>query len=92
MKTLIATSGNVLAGPDGEGGYEPLVEVVLILSEPRYESDAGGYVKRHTASDVRFGSSPDALRKMAATLAKLADTADAELAEFVQKCKGGAGS
>jgi len=83
MKTLIATSGNILAGPDGEGGYEPLVEVVLITSEPKYEADAGGFVKRSSVSDIRFGSAPKTLRKVAAELVKLADEAEKELAAFV---------
>ena len=87
MKTLIATSGNVLAGPDGDGGYKPLTEVVLLFSEPTYEADAGGYTKRHAVSVVRFGATPDALRKVAKQLVKMADEAEHMLDEFVVKCK-----
>lgn len=88
MKSVVGTSGNVLAGPDGEGGYEPLCEAVLVLSEPRYEADAGGYVKRHVPSEVRFGGTPDSIRKVAEALTKLADAADREWAEFVSKTSG----
>lgn len=82
MKTLIATSGNVLIGPDGEGGYEPLVEVVLIVSEPKYEADASGFVKRSALADIRFCGTPDTLRKVAAALVKLADEAERGSAAF----------
>jgi len=89
MKTLIATSGNILAGPDGEGGYEPLVEVVLITSEPKYEADASGFVKRSSVSDIRFGSTPKTLRRVAAELVKLADEAEKQLAAIRGDGTGG---
>lgn len=91
MKTLIATSGNILAGTDGEGGYEPLVEVVLLVSEPKYEADASGFVKRSAVSDIRFGSTPKTLRNVAAELVKLAAEAEKELAAFRGDSTGGEG-
>lgn len=91
MKLLIATSGNILAGPDGDGGYEPLVEVVLIVSEPRYEADAAGFVKRSAVSDIRFGSTPKTLRKVSVELVKLADAAEKEFAAFRGDSTGGEG-
>lgn len=87
MKTIIATAGNVLAGLSANEA-EPLLEVVLVLSEPKYEADAGGYVKRYALSDFRFGSTPDTLRHVAESLTDLADKADSEFAAFVARCKG----
>lgn len=87
MKTLLGSAGNVLAGPDGDGWYEPLCEVVLILSEPRYEADATGFVKRHQVSDVRFGGTPKSLRKLAEQLNRLADESEGELLRFIQACR-----
>lgn len=62
----------------------PLVEVVLLLSEPKYAvDDAGSLSKRRDLTDFRFSTSSKGLRDLATSLVELADQCDREAARFM---------
>lgn len=76
MKELRSTTANMALVI---GGDEPqtVVEVVLLVSEPKYSIDASGSVaKARNLEDMRFSASPKGLRDLADVLLKLADEAD----------------
>lgn len=78
MKELMSVSSNVSINvyPDAEIGPCPMVELVLVLSKPKYSLDATGeLVKSRQTLDVRFSTTPNQLKKMAAILIKTAEEA-----------------
>ena len=82
MKELIGSTANVYAVSlgMGTGEFAPMVEVILLLTEPRYEPDAAGtFSRRRDVEDVRFHTTPNGLRELAGNFAKLADDAEMEV-------------
>ena len=78
MKELRSTTANI-ALVIGGGEASTVVEVVLLVSEPKYSIDASGSVaKARNLEDMRFSTSPKGLRDLADVLLKLADEADEE--------------
>lgn len=74
MKELLTLNANFLAAWDDEKKLNRLVEVILIISEPKYLIDAGGKVTRHREADpYRMIASPTTLRILAEKFQNLAD-------------------
>ena len=77
-KELVGSASNVYALPSKAGAWRPMVEVILLVSEPRYEVDAGAdFVKRRGVEDVRIHTGPEGLRLLAKKFESLADEAEA---------------
>ena len=75
MNELIGHSSNVMLAETNEGRLRATVELVLLVSEPKYEADPGGFVKKRSVVDVRFATSIGGLRNLAEALYALADDA-----------------
>lgn len=78
MKELMSVSSNVSISvhPDAEIDSRPMIELVLVLSEPKYSLDATGeLVKSRQTFDFRFSTTPSQLKKMAAIFIKTAEEA-----------------
>jgi hypothetical protein len=52
------------------------VELVLLVSEPKYQIDPGGFVKVRSITDLRFSAGTKGLRMLAKELGELADDAE----------------
>jgi len=77
MKELRSVTANYAMVLNPEGEAKTAVEVVLLVSEPRYSIDgAGTLTSARNLEDLRFTTSPKALRDMAASMCKMADEAD----------------
>lgn len=80
MQEVSATSGNlylVPSEPPDRGEMRPMVEVILITSQPKYTmDDVGTLVRSRITETVRFHTSPRGLRELARQFAELADMAD----------------
>ena len=78
MKFLVGNARNLMlmSNDAEEKSLAPRVELVLMLAEPKWDADAGGFVKRRELSSVRIIASPDQLRDLAAALGSMADDAD----------------
>jgi hypothetical protein len=72
MNELIGHSANVMLGETNEGRLRASVELVLLVSEPKYEADPGGFVKKRSIVDMRFAANVDGLRSLADALYALA--------------------
>ena len=85
MKALYSTAANFFSGPAGDGSLEPLIEIVLIASEPGYLVDNEGMSTREPlAETMRFVSSAVGLREFAKQLNEYADRAGDDLSECVK--------
>jgi hypothetical protein len=85
MKELIGHASNLYVVPQrGTDKLLPMVELILMVSEPTYEADLSGFVQRRSITDVRLSVSPKALRETAAKMIELADEAD-EIGSLVNK-------
>lgn len=89
MKELTLISANLYlapsAPPDG-GEMRPMVETILVLSEPKYTfDDTGGTVRARVTETVRFNAAPVGLRELARRLTETADMADALAARVAAK-------
>lgn len=79
MKELLTVNANFHAvWTDGDKKQQlPQVEVIVVMCEPIYTVDAcGSIIRQRETSQCRFSAAPDMLRKLADSLAKLADEAD----------------
>jgi hypothetical protein len=77
MKELQSAACNITALPLEEGGFSPLIECILIVSEPKYTLDEAGHqVKSRLMEMLRFNTSAKGLRSMAEMFGKWADEAD----------------
>ena len=81
-KEVICTARNLMIVPDGDPHTEaaavrPMVEAILVVSEPVFGFDAGGELgrKRETQT-IRFSASPEVLRKLAKNYLEWADEAE----------------
>ncbi len=80
MQELMGTARN-LSLAMSDDGPRPMVEVILITSEPMFSIDGGGdMVRSRVPSAIRFLSPPDGLRKLSERLLEYADEA-ADIAE-----------
>ena len=75
MNELIGHSANVMLAETEKGRLISTVELVLLVSEPKYQSDPSGFVKTRSISDVRFSTSQKGLRALARELEELANDA-----------------
>jgi hypothetical protein len=80
MNELIGHSANMMLAETENGRLTATVELVLLVSEPKYQSDPSGFVKTRSIADVRFATSQKGLRALARELEELANDA-AELEE-----------
>lgn len=83
MRELRSISHNIsiLMHEDSE---QPMVEVILLLSEPQYAIDASGmFAKSRNLTDFRFGTTPKGLRDLAETLIGMADEAEHLCSGFI---------
>lgn len=76
MKELIAVSGNN-ALVECDNTLVPSVELILLMSEPRYALGPEGTVRHRDVVTVRLSANPGRLREVAAVLLSMADDADA---------------
>lgn len=75
-KELSGIATNMMMLPAQEGAFEARVEVVIVYSEPEYQADMDGYIRRRKCSDFRFLASAAGLRKVASLMLEEADKAD----------------
>ena len=77
MQHLIATARNHrLAFDQTELEFEPEIELVLTLHDRELAFVGAGLVNVDQVNTVRIGISPDAARRLSASLTKWADEAD----------------
>jgi hypothetical protein len=83
MKELLSYSTNTyVIVLDGKLRTE--VEIAFILSEPEYRlSSDSQIVRERTATTVRWASTPENLRVLAAKFVKTADDAEAEVRPWI---------
>jgi hypothetical protein len=91
VKECITVTRNLTAIP-GKTQLHPMIEVVMVLTEPVYGFDATGEcVKSRAVECVRFVASPESLRAIASSLREMADEGDAACAKFSAKPEDGEG-
>lgn len=76
MNDLIGHSANVMLAEAEKGKLIARVELVLLVSEPKYQSDPSGFVKTRSVADIRFATGANGLRALAKEFGKLADDAE----------------
>jgi hypothetical protein len=76
MNELIGHSANVMLAETDKGRLIATVELVLLVSEPKYQSDPSGFVKTRSVTDIRFATGAKGLRALAKELGELADDAE----------------
>jgi hypothetical protein len=79
MNELLTVNANFHAvWEEGTKILRPQVEVIVVVSEPTYTLDAvGDIIRQRATSQFRFSANPKMLRRLADSLVKLADEADA---------------
>lgn len=77
MNELIGHSANVMLAETAKGKLLATVELVLLVSEPKYQSDPSGFVKTRSVTDIRFATGAKGLRELSRELAELANDAEA---------------
>jgi len=75
MNELIGNSANVMLAETEKGRLIATVELVLLVSEPKYQSDPSGFVKTRLITDIRFATSAKGLRALAREMENLANDA-----------------
>ena len=80
MKEALGTARNLTLVAQEDGSLLPMVETVIIVTEPRFQLAKEGLVKVITSDTLRFVASPEVLRAMSEQFAEWADEAD-ELAD-----------
>ena len=76
MQELMGHSANVALLETNKGRLTASIEVILLVSEPKYQTDLSGFVKIRQITDVRFSASAKGLRNMAKELNELAEEAE----------------
>lgn len=79
MKEAMGTARNLFFVPTPEGTLKPMVETIIIVSEPKYSLTKEGIERRRVSGAIRFQAAPETLRNIAAQFASWADEADALL-------------
>lgn len=84
MKEVICTARNLFIVPDEDATVRPMVEAIVVVSEPVFRFDRGGQLANERETEtIRFHTSPEALRKMAVSFAEWADEAEAFAASLL---------
>lgn len=89
MRELIGMARNIALSCLDDGDDKtlvPMIEMVLITSEPQFEVDVSGLVKRRTTQTIRLAASPKCARWLAESLVEWADAAD-KLAERLKQAE-----
>jgi hypothetical protein len=76
MNELIGHSANVMLAETTKGRLIATVELVLLVSEPKYQSDPSGFVKTRSITDIRFATGAKGLRELSREFAELANDAE----------------
>jgi hypothetical protein len=76
MREIIGHSRNMALMEADDGKLLTTVEVVLLLSETKYQSDISGFVKVREIKDVRFATGVKQLRNLAKEFGEMADDAE----------------
>lgn len=77
VKELVGQSRNLIGVPLEGAAPEPLIELVLIVSEPSYMVDAGGDSIRHRVVEtLRLCATPSGMRQLAKFLTEASDEAE----------------
>lgn len=76
MKEIACTARNLMV-VSTEESYSPMIEVILVLTEPNYRfNKKGELVKRRDPETIRFSTSPDGLREIAKNFNQWANDAE----------------
>jgi len=68
------------------GKFEPNIEGILVVSEPIFRVDAAGQlIRERTTETMRFSTSVDGIKSLAAQFLQWAETAEKEIQE-AKKC------
>lgn len=81
MKELLATSSNITL-VEVDGRLRARVELILLVSEPRYAVGESGLTKTRVADDVRTLAAPEHLRALSAELLQMALEAEVLEAKY----------
>ena len=83
MKEITSTALNTMTLVQ-DGKFKPQAEVALTLSEIGYRMNtAGGVGRERTTETIRFGVSPENLRKLAKQFNEFADTVEKDVTEAI---------
>lgn len=79
MKEVICTARNItIAVSEGDNpGITPMVEAIIVVTEPQYRIKKGEIVRMRQPETLRFAASPDSLRTIAKSFMEWADQAEA---------------
>jgi hypothetical protein len=78
MKEITGSSMNIYYIKH-DGKFEPNIEGILIVSEPIYRVDAAGQlIRERTTETIRFSTSLDGIKSLAAQFLQWAETAENE--------------
>ena len=75
----LGTARNLFLVPDPDGAMRPMMEIIVIVTEPKYNATKNGLEIRRVSSTMRFQAAPNTLRNIAIQFANWADEADALL-------------
>ena len=90
MKELIGTNCNISLVVQEDGKLLPMVEAIMIVTEPQWGIDGGGELCRtRMPGTVRFSATPQALRALGKGCMKWADEADGALGKAEGTSAGG---
>lgn len=74
MKEIVGTSANMALLEGNKNNLIGMAEVILVFSEPQYQTDGGGgIVKVRAAQHIRFSAAAKNLRKIAEQFTEYAD-------------------
>lgn len=79
MKEVTGTARNLMLAltPD-EKAIQPMIEAILVVTEPNYRFNKEGDISRSRDHEtIRFTATPESLRKIAVSFAEWADQAEA---------------
>lgn len=76
MQELIGHSANVALLETNKCRLMASIELVLLVSEPKYQADPSGFVKVRSINDLRFSSGITGIRNLIKDLSELADEAE----------------
>jgi len=80
MKEALGSARNLTLVAQEDGSLLPMIETVIIVTEPRFEIAKEGLVKVISSDTLRFVACPEVLRALSEQFATWADEAD-ELAD-----------
>jgi hypothetical protein len=87
MKFLRATSGNVFFGlTEQESEIEPVIELVISVSEKRLQAVGGGVVQAAAFEDYRIGLSLSSARSLIESVQDFVKEAERQFEKIEVKC------